>query len=104
MSDLLALDDAERLARARADLRMGLPVVLAHDGQAALALAAETATARRLAALGAMPARRSRSPKRAETLKARAYDGDLARLRLPGDADLRWVRAMADPAEDLSAR
>jgi GTP cyclohydrolase II len=39
--------------------------------------------------------------RRAETLKARAYDGDLARVVLPGDADLRWLAAMADPKDDL---
>jgi len=104
MSYLLALDDAERLARARADLRMGLPLVLTHDGQAALALAAETAAARRVEQLRAMGgATLAITSKRAETLRARAYDGDLARVRVPGDADLRWVRATADPAEDLSA-
>ena len=54
MAYLLALDDAERLARARADLRMGLPVVLTHDGASALALSAETATARRVDGLKAM--------------------------------------------------
>ena len=104
MAYLLALDDAERLARARADLRMGLPLALTHDGKAALVLAAETATVRRAEGLkdmgGAILAITSR---RAGTLRARAYDGDLARVRVPGDADLRWVRATADPAEDLSA-
>ena len=37
----------------------------------------------------------------AETLKARAYDGDLARVRVPADADVAWLRAVADPADDL---
>ena len=39
--------------------------------------------------------------RRAETLKARAYDGDLARIDLPRDAGLDWLRAVADPADDL---
>ena len=39
--------------------------------------------------------------RRAETLKARAYDGDVARVALPADADLAWVRATADPSADL---
>lgn len=98
-----ALDPSETLARGRADLRMGLPVVLTHGPQAALVLAAETATPQRLGLIRAL-----RTPTlavtshRAETLRARAYDGDLARLRIPGDADLFWVRATADPAEDLA--
>ena len=40
--------------------------------------------------------------RRAATLRARAYDGDLARVRVPADADLAWIRALADPAEDLA--
>ena len=40
---------------------------------------------------------------RAQTLKARAYDGDLARIALPSDATLKWVLAIADPADDLRA-
>ena len=50
----LALTAMERLARARSDLRMGAPVVLRDGAGSALALAAETATAERLAALRAL--------------------------------------------------
>lgn len=93
----------ERLARARADLRMGVPVVLTDAGQGALAVAAETLSAERLAALRARggPLVLAVTAKRAATLKARAYDGDLARLRLPAEATVAWVRAVADPADDL---
>jgi len=34
-------------------------------------------------------------------LKARAYDGDIARLVLPPEAGLAWVHAIANPADDL---
>ena len=94
----------ERLARARADLRMGVPIVITNDGQGALVLAAETMTADRLQdarALCDAPAL-TITARRAETLKARAYDGDLARIVLPADADLEWVQGIADPADDLS--
>ncbi|MGB3554549.1 MAG: GTP cyclohydrolase II, partial [Jannaschia sp.] len=30
-----------------------------------------------------------------------AYDGDIARVIVPAGADLGWVRALADPADDL---
>ena len=50
----LALTALERLARARSDLRMGVPVVLRDEAGTALALAAETATAERLAELRAL--------------------------------------------------
>ncbi|PZQ52144.1 MAG: GTP cyclohydrolase II [Rhodovulum sulfidophilum] len=92
----------EQLARLRGDMRLGVPVLLTGDAGAALALAAETATAERLALLRARgPVDLAISDWRAETLKARAYDGDLARVILPRDADLAWVRATADPSADL---
>jgi len=99
----LSPDPTDRLARARADLRMGVPVVLTDSGQGALALAAETVTAARLAAVRALAPVLAITGWRAETLKARAYDGDVARVILPTDADLAWVRAIADPADDLRA-
>lgn len=94
----------ERLARARADLRMGVPVVLSGE-TSVMILAAETLDATRLGdllALGGEPVLAITS-RRAETLKARAYDGDLARIVLPPDASLTWVQSVADPADDLRA-
>ena len=95
-------DITERMARARADLRMGVPVVLDGAG-AAVVLAAETLTDARLSdllAMGGAPVL-AITARRAETLKARAYDGDLARIALPGDATPAWVHGVANPADDL---
>ena len=94
-------DITERLARARADLRMGVPVVL--EG-GALVLAAETLNAARLAAVRGLQAQPvlAITDKRARTLKVAAYDGDLARVLLPESARLDWVQAVADPAGDLA--
>ena len=98
----LTLTTTERLTRARGDLRMGVPVVLCMSGSAALVVAVEALESPRLDDL-----RRLGAPvlaitaRRAETLKARAYDGDLARIALPADAGLDWLRAVADPADDL---
>ncbi len=91
---------AERRARARADLRLGLPVVLALGNDAALAVAIETVSAARFAALAGAGVL-AVTARRAETLKARSYDGDLARIELPHGAGLGWARAVADPASDL---
>ena len=97
----LALTLTERLARARGDLRMGVPVVLAGEG-AALVVAVEELTAERLADLrGFGQPVIALTDRRAETLKARAYDGDLARIALPADQGIDWVRSLADPADDL---
>ncbi len=95
-------DITEYLARARADLRMGVPVVFSGD-HGLLVMAAETLAAARLAdllALGGQPVL-SITARRAQTLKAAAYDGDLARVRLPVDATLPWIHGVADPADDL---
>ncbi len=92
----------ERLARARADLRMGVPVVLTGP-QNYVILAAETLDSARLSsllALGGQPVL-TITQRRATTLKARAYDGDVARIELPADASLLWVQSIADPADDL---
>ncbi len=99
----LAPTPVELIARARGDLRMGVPVVLAAQGHAAVVAAVETLDAARLAGLrGLGRLELALTARRAETLKARVYDGDLARLSVPGDAGLAWLRAMADPVDDLA--
>ncbi|KMK68796.1 GTP cyclohydrolase II [Puniceibacterium sp. IMCC21224] len=99
-----APDLTEILARARADLRMGVPIVLDAGATAALVLATETLSPARLRDVQdlTLPADLALTGRRAETLKARAYDGDVARVVLPSDADLAWVQSLADPADDLA--
>ena len=99
----LSPDLTELLARARADLRMGVPVILNAEKAGVVIIATETATQTRLndlrglgdALVLAVTARR------AETLKARAYDGTLARIAVPSGADIGWIHAVADPKDDL---
>jgi GTP cyclohydrolase II len=104
-----APDIVETLARARADLRMGVPVVVNGGAGAALILAAEAVDPRRLADLQRLAWQTGKTAvlaitaRRAETLKARAYDGDLARIELPQEADAGWIASIADPADDLNA-
>ena len=96
-----APDVTEILARARADVRMGVPIVLLGGG-GGLAIAAETVDAGRLSAFKKLDdCALAVTVRRAQTLKARAYDGDIARIDLPKDASLAWVNAIADPAGDL---
>ncbi|SNT28503.1 GTP cyclohydrolase II [Antarctobacter heliothermus] len=93
----------ETLARARADLRMGVPVGLTGGGQTVLVASAETLSEARLAALRALgPLDLALTGRRAATLKARAYDDDVARVVVPQDARLSWVQDLADPADDLA--
>jgi len=99
----LGPDLLERLARARADLRIGIPVLLDGREGRVIAAAAETLTSERLAALKTLgPTVLAITDWRAQTLKARIYDGDLTRIPIPADADIDWIRAVADPAEDLT--
>lgn len=99
----LAPSLVELVARARADLRMGVPVVLRTVAGATLAAAAEGLSPARLADMMALgQAHLAITARRAETLSARAYDGDVARLILPRDANVTWIEAVADPADDLT--
>ncbi|MEC8039886.1 MAG: GTP cyclohydrolase II [Pseudomonadota bacterium] len=99
-----APDVTEIIARARADLRMGVPVVLTSGTGGALMMSVETLEAQRLADLRAMGGQPvlAITARRAETLKARVYDGDLARVQVPEGAPCDWLQAIADPADDLS--
>ena len=65
----------ELLARARGDLRLGLPVVVTEATGGVLMAATETLGAGRLAAMRALgPVWIGLTARRAQTLKARAYD------------------------------
>ena len=98
----LSPDISELLARARADLRMGVPVILTDPAGSVAVASAETLAPARLAAMRALGAPvLALTRRRAETLKARAYDGDLARVEIPRDADIDWIRAVSDPEDDL---
>ncbi|WP_417260506.1 GTP cyclohydrolase II [Celeribacter sp.] len=93
----------ELIARARADLRMGVPVALRSSQGDAIAIAAEGLSPERLADMTALGTPvLTITARRATTLNARAYDGDVARLTLPKDATTLWVGSVADPADDLT--
>jgi len=100
------LKPSEIVARARSDLRMGAPVLLRDGESRRICLAAEPLTAQRFAAMQSLSDTATQlaiTVRRAETLKARAYDGDVARVIVPPDADAGWVRSVADPALDLAS-
>lgn len=94
---------AEKIARARADLRMGVPVVLQDGENLWVACAIETLSSERLAQMRDMSGdlHIGITNRRAETLAAPAYDGDLVRIAVPFDAPATWVHAMGDPSLDL---
>ena len=93
----------ELLARARVDLRMGVAVVLTDGDTAALAMAVESLREDRWRALqGLGDVSLALTTRRAETLKARVYDGDVARIEISDQTDLKRLQALADPADDLN--
>ncbi len=101
----LSLTAEELVARARADLRIGAPMALTSASGGALVVAAETLSDARLAALRAAAPETldlAITHRRADTLRARAYDGALARIVLPAEADAAWALATADPSRDLA--
>ena len=98
----LGLTSSERQARALTDLRLGVPIVLSFD-QNYLVVASETITAERLDLVQSLDgAYITVTDWRAETLKARIYDGDICRIAVPDDVNFYWARAMADPTLDLA--
>jgi GTP cyclohydrolase II len=99
----LSLTIEELAARARAEMRLGAVVALTLGEDAALVASAEAVTADRLDAMRTAGARLdlALTARRAVTLKARAYDGDIARIILgPGDG-VDLIRSVSDPATDL---
>lgn len=103
-STSLAPTVLERLSRARADLRMGVPVLFTCMGRSLLVIAAETVAAARLVEFRNLgPVVLAISKHRARTLKVRCYDGDIARIPVPEAADVGWITALTDPTEDLQA-
>ncbi len=93
----------ERVSRIYTDLRLGIPVVIQTD-QAHLIAPVETLNQKRFDFI------RSRlddlklviSSKRANTLKMSSYDKNLARIQVPADRTLEWLKAVADPSKDLT--
>ena len=97
-----SLSPSERIARMRADLRIGLPVVIQGESKVLVA-ASELVTEKLLRKFRTVGDPCIAVTKwRAEVLKIAAYDGELTRLVPPSDADARWVVAMSDPQRDLS--
>ena len=97
----------EQTARLRADLRIGLPIVInvADREFSYLVTAVETLTPERLKALrvlGGQPWEIAITARRVESQSAtQPLGGSARRLRVPVDADLAWIKSAADPSVDL---
>ncbi|MGD1869975.1 MAG: GTP cyclohydrolase II [Neomegalonema sp.] len=103
----MIITDEDRRARACSELRRGAPVVIrAESGVSYLALSAEMLTDetwRAIQQATRTPFTLAISDRRARTLKARAYDGDLARISIDAAMRASQLRAIAAPAMALEA-
>jgi len=101
MAILLTVE--EQIARMRADLRMGVPILMACEQAVWMAVAVETLTPERLAELRLLSndLELAITGWRAKTLKVPIYDDDLARIMVPADAGADWLMSVANPVDDL---
>ena len=97
---MLIPTSVELVDRARNDLRIGLPVCLAHNDENWLIFSIETISTERLSALS-KETEFSITAQRAKTLNITPYDNDIGRFKLNKFKDCRWVKAPADPSDDL---
>ncbi len=97
-------ESQELVARVCNDLRIGLPVVV-HDALGTVEIVAiETCPIARLQAfLDDDTSFMALTRWRADTLKIRCYDDDIARVSLRGNTGPDWVYSVADPSRDLAS-
>ena len=93
----------ELVARVCNDYRLGLPVLLQDSDTTIMTAAIETCPESRIQNfLDHESSYIVLTRYRAETLRARCYDGDIARVAPPTGIDPGWVYSLADPSTDLA--
>jgi GTP cyclohydrolase II len=99
----ITLTISEKIARMRADLRMGVPVIVCDGDSHVLICAVETLSTARLKGLRDLgfEIELVLTNWRAASLKITAYDNDVARIKAPNDATRLWIQSMADPTDDM---
>ena len=92
----------ERVSRIYTDLRLGIPVII-RAADEHLVVPVETLNQTRFDLFRSLETnlRLVVSSRRANTLKMSSYDKGLARIEVPADRNLEWLKAVADPSKDL---
>ena len=92
----------ERVSRIYTDLRLGIPVIIRAEDEH-LVVPVETLNQKRFDLFRSLETdlRLVVSSRRANTLKMSSYDKGLARIEVPADRNLEWLKAVADPSKDL---
>ena len=89
------------------DLRFGIPIIIENKDGNALIVSIETLIIENFEKLKKLfPFAKSEpyiaiTKNRADLLKARIYENDIARLKIPKSMSLSWIKATADPSLDL---
>ena len=93
----------EQVSRIYTDLRLGIPVVIQAD-ESYLVAPVETLNQKRFDFIRSWLEELILviSSQRANTLKISPYDKSLARIKVPADRNLEWLKAVADPSRDLT--
>ena len=100
---MLGPADQEILMRARADLRLGVPIILAGNENNAIVAPIEVLSQARLDQLKSINKNSFIliTARRAQTLKCPIYDGNFVRLELGRTPKITPLKAIADPSLDL---
>ena len=101
----LAPTTPEKLAQARNDLRIGLPIILSSDGQASFILSAETLKPERFAALQKFGrATLAITSRRASAFDIQGKENDPVRIVVPKSAKTDWVFNIAGAKGSLDQK
>ena len=103
MTNILGPTDQEILMRARADLRLGIPIVLTNQENDAVVAPLDVLSQKRLDQLKSIDDSSFIliTARRAQTLKCPVYEGNFARIEVGQSAKISSLKAIADPSLDL---
>ena len=103
MKEILRLTNQETLMRARADLRLGVPIVLSGNGISAVVAPIDVLSQARLDQLKSIDKKSFTliTARRAQTLNCPVYEESFARIELGQTPKISYLKAISDPSLDL---
>ena len=103
LTNILGITNQEILMRARADLRLGIPIVLTDKGNEAVIAPIDVLSQARLDQLKSIDENSFIliTARRAQTLKCPVYDGNFARIQIGNAPNIAFLKAISDPSLDL---
>ena len=103
MTNILGPTDQESLMRARADLRLGIPIVLTNQKNDAVVAPLDVISQKRLDQLKSIDDNSFIliTARRAQTLNCPIYEGNFARIEVGQSPKISSLKAIADPSLDL---